>query len=160
MRTLGICIGASSITIVGLEKNSKNIEKIELKKLFHNSDSKGTLIRLLEQVDLNLYDKFCITGRKIRKIINKNNIVRGKFINSNSDQSRRFSPKNREQLLAWDISVALNDFSNFTTYLSYANKYPEPLLRKILGEVKEAPHEKLKSSRRALFNHFIQKYDK
>ncbi len=75
MKTLGICIGASSITIVGLEKNANNIKKIELKKLFHNSDSKGTLVKLLEQIDLKSYDRFCVTGRKIRKIINLTSVT-------------------------------------------------------------------------------------
>ena len=75
MRTLGICIGASSITLVGLEKKLKDINKIELKKAFHNSDSKGTLVRLLKQIDLKLYNRICVTGRKIRKIINLTSVT-------------------------------------------------------------------------------------
>lgn len=75
MKTLGICIGASSISVVGLDKNINTIKKIQENKMFHNSDSKGTLIRLLEFIDVKSYDKICVTGRKIRKIINLTSIT-------------------------------------------------------------------------------------
>jgi len=69
-----------------------------------------------------------------------------------------FSPKTKEELLALDLANALNDYQGLPLYLSYAKKYPESLLRQVLGEVKEIPLEKIKKSRGALFNHLVRKY--
>ena len=69
-----------------------------------------------------------------------------------------FRPRNRKELLALDLSNALNDQKGLSLYISYAKRYPEPLLRKVLGVVKEIPDEKIKKSRGALFNYLIQKY--
>ncbi|MHB8579168.1 MAG: helix-turn-helix domain-containing protein [Ignavibacteriaceae bacterium] len=85
--------------------------------------------------------------------INNNNVVSVK--NSTSD----FYPtKTREELLASDISVTLDDHRNFKTYLSYANKYPESFLRKILSETKLTPVHKIKKSRGALFMYLVKYY--
>jgi len=101
-------------------------------------------------------------GYSINKYLkkNNNNTVRRKFLNSNSEKLKCFRPKSKEELLAFDISKALNDSKNFTLYLSYAKKYQESLLRKILGDVKEMPAAKIKSSRSALFNYLLKKYAK
>jgi len=71
-----------------------------------------------------------------------------------------FKPKTREELLALDLARDLNDLKSLPLYLSYAKKCPESLLRKVLGEVKEMPAEKIKKSRAALFNYLIKKYAK
>ena len=42
-------------------------------------------------------------------------------------------------------------------YLSYTKKYPEPLLREVLGQVMEIPTERIKKSRGAFFNYLIRK---
>jgi hypothetical protein len=60
--------------------------------------------------------------------------------------------------LALDIARELNDLKSLPLYLSYAKKYPETLLRKYLGEVKEIPIKKIKKGRAALFNYLIKKY--
>lgn len=97
------------------------------------------------------------TNKYIKK--NNNNIVCRKKLISNSEKSKIFKPKSREELLAFDISKALNDSENFTLYLSYAEKYREPVLRKILGDLKEVPPKRIKSSRKALFSYLLKKYD-
>ena len=76
----------------------------------------------------------------------------------NSRASKEFIPKTREELLAFDIAKELNDLKALPLYVSYAKKYPESLLRKTLGEVKEIPLKKIKKSRGALFNYLIKKY--
>ena len=73
---------------------------------------------------------------------------------------RRFKPRNKQELLALDLAKALNDLKALPLYLSYCKKYPDHLLRKVLGEVMEIPHSKIKKTRGALFNYLIQKYDK
>ena len=72
---------------------------------------------------------------------------------------KHFKPRNKQQLLAFDLARELNDRQGLLFYLSCTKKYPESLLRKVLGQVKEVPSEKITKSRAALFNHMIQKYD-
>ena len=73
---------------------------------------------------------------------------------------RGSTPTTREELLAWDLAKELNDLKGLPFYLSYAKKYPEFLLRRILGEVKEMPANEIRKSRGAVFNYLIQKYEK
>lgn len=70
---------------------------------------------------------------------------------------KTFNPKTREELLALDLAEALEDIDGLPLYLSYAKKYPEGLLRQVLGEVKEIPADRIKKSRGALFNYMVQK---
>jgi uncharacterized radical SAM superfamily Fe-S cluster-containing enzyme len=94
------------------------------------------------QVDTN--------NNKLTRIIN----------NIDISNFKKFRPKTREELLAFDLAQALKDRNGFPLYLSYAKKYPESFLRRVLGEVKEIPDRKIKKSRAALFNHLVQKYVK
>jgi|GEM_PF-592145 hypothetical protein len=66
--------------------------------------------------------------------------------------------KTRQELLAYDLAQALSDLPGFPLYLSYARKYPESLLREILGKVREVPPSKIKKNRGALFNFLIQQH--
>lgn len=92
--------------------------------------------------------------RNINNIVMKNR----NFLNSSRNTFKRFRPRNKEQLLALDLTEALNDHKNLPLYLSYSKRYPESFLRKVLGEVKEVPAEKIKKSRGALFNYLVKKY--
>jgi DNA-binding Lrp family transcriptional regulator len=103
-----------------------------------------------------------VTGGNINKnyltrINNKNNDIKN-FSFSSVKAFKGFRPETREELLALDIARELNDPKALPIYLSYASKYPESLLRKLLGEVKEIPFKKIKKSRSALFNHLVKKY--
>lgn len=93
---------------------------------------------------------------KLTRIIN--NIDGKNLSRSNSKTFKNFKPRTREELLAFDLADALRDRKGISLYLSYAKKYPESFLRRVLGEVKEIPDHKIKKSRGALFNHLIQKY--
>ncbi|MEM2991373.1 MAG: helix-turn-helix domain-containing protein [Halobacteria archaeon] len=86
-------------------------------------------------------------------------IMEGKNLLS-KNSFKGFRPKSREELLALDLADALSDRKNLPLYLSYARRYPEPLLRRILSEVKEVPFEKIKRSRAALFSYLLKKYAK
>jgi hypothetical protein len=79
-------------------------------------------------------------------------------IDSSFDSSKEFGSGVRKEQLARDLAKALNDPTGLRLYLSYAERYPEFFLRKILGVVRKIPDEKIKKSRGALFNHLIQKY--
>lgn len=79
--------------------------------------------------------------------------------NKNMNKHKKeFTPRTREELLALDLADALNDHTALGLYLSYARRFPESVLRRFLGAVKEIPDEQIRKSRAALFNHLIQKY--
>jgi len=92
--------------------------------------------------------------------INNNNIDNKNFSFLNFKSFKGFKPKTREELLALDIARELNDLKALSLYLSYARRYPESLLRRVLGEVKEIKPEKIKKGRAALFNYLIKKHAK
>ena len=75
-----------------------------------------------------------------------------------NEQEKKSTPKSREELLALDLADSLNDRKAIALYISYTRRFPEPILRRALGLVKEIPSEKIRRSRAALFNHLIQKY--
>jgi Helix-turn-helix domain len=89
-----------------------------------------------------------------------NDIDKGSHSISGHRAFKDFRPRNKHELLALDLADALHDRDNLPLYLSYAKRYPEQLLRSVLGEVKEIPIKKIKKSRGALFNHLVQKYAK
>lgn len=106
------------------------------------------------------------TSDKTQGNINKNNITR---INNNVNEDKKtvniktfkeFNPKTRKELLASDLAKGLNDSKSLPFYLSVVRQYPEPLLMKLLGEVREIPSEKIKKSRAALFNYLLKQYAK
>ena len=60
--------------------------------------------------------------------------------------------------LALDLADELNDRKNLSLYLRYTRKYPESFLRRVLGEVKEIPFERIKKSKAAIFSYLVKKY--
>ncbi len=110
-------------------------------------------------------DKNDILG-KTQGNTNKNNRTR---INNNVNEDiktfnmksfKEFKPKTKKELLASDLAKGLNDSKSLSFYLSVVRQYSEPLLMKLLGEVREIPSEKIKKSRAALFNYLLQQYAK
>ena len=66
--------------------------------------------------------------------------------------------KTREQSLAEEIARAFNDVEGIGLYLDYCRRYPETIIRRAYGEVKELPDSAIRRSRGALFNYLVQKY--
>ncbi len=97
----------------------------------------------------------------IKRVLLKNDIDKKKnLFDSDFSSFKRIKPKNRKLHLAWELARALDDPKGLGLYIAYSLKFPEPLLRRVLSEVKEIPDTKIKKSRGALFNHLIQKYAK
>jgi len=92
----------------------------------------------------------------INKYILKNDIDSNNSPDSFLGASKEFKSKE----LAMDIARALEDQENLALYISYCRRYPLPLLRRVLDEVRQIPSEKIKRSRGALFNYLVQKYAK
>jgi biotin operon repressor len=101
---------------------------------------------------------FDTNDNNITRNINNNVRKDNNFMNSKPNALDEFRPGTRLELLAFDLASALNDRKSLPVYLSYARRYPESLLRRILGEVKEIPDRDIKKSRAALFSYLIKKY--
>jgi hypothetical protein len=66
----------------------------------------------------------------------------------------------QQQFLAQELAKALGDATGIHLYRSYAARYPERLLRKVLAEVLALPPGQPTKSRGALFNYLVQHYAK
>jgi hypothetical protein len=85
----------------------------------------------------------------------KKDILKNEF---EPDSFKGLNMEIEEDQLALDLARDLNDPNGFPLYRSYAARYPEPFLRKILEVVNKIPSEKIRKSRGALFNYLIQQH--
>ena len=92
-------------------------------------------------------------NKRIKNIIN---IDKGESWAPKYNNFKEFRPRTREEALALDLAGGLDDYKGLPLYISFAKKYPESLLRKVLEQVKEVPPEKIKKSKGALFNHLVR----
>lgn len=64
----------------------------------------------------------------------------------------------REELLALELAEGLDDRPNLARYLRYARRFPEGLLRRLLGEVSSVPAARVKRSRAAIFASLLKRH--
>lgn len=80
LRSLGICLGASTISVVQVEKDitsgdeqgSRDLSKPHILTYAvhtHEGNPKDTLMSALEALDLNTFDRVVATGRRFRKFL-------------------------------------------------------------------------------------------
>jgi len=85
IRSLGLCLGASTVSIVQVEQEQNCNEGIlkpensppqlvEYSLHPHEGDPKRTLLSALENLDLNSFDRISATGRKFRKFVTLSSI--------------------------------------------------------------------------------------
>ena len=85
IKSLGICLGASTISVVQLElenndRSSTSPQQDSQPRLIdyalypHEGDPKQTLLKAFGQLDLNSFDRIAATGRKFRKFVNLTSI--------------------------------------------------------------------------------------
>jgi len=73
MRAVGICLGASSVSLVVINNDNKKIEIEETKYKLHNGNPKEIFSEYIKSIkDKNL--PLIVTGRKFRNIVNFTNI--------------------------------------------------------------------------------------
>ena len=72
MRSLGICLGASTVTMVELMQKKKNsppsMGEVYIKP--HEGNPKRILRERIEAIDIEKYDSIAVTGRRFRKFVN------------------------------------------------------------------------------------------
>lgn len=74
MRSIGICIGASTITRVDVEKKNNNLEILNIVSKLHDGNIKKTFRNLISNEDLKSIKKITLTGRKFKNLINLSSI--------------------------------------------------------------------------------------
>ena len=163
------CLGNSRSTV---NKALKRLEKEKLILRVKKSRNKcgkscGYLLLDISESLPEETEVSHIGNRDVSQVhTNKNNITRiinKKGIINNSISFKRalkeLKPKNRYELLALDISEILRDYENFEDYIELAKKYPESVLRRLLGEVQEIPENRVKTNRVNIFKFLIKQYD-
>ena len=71
MKSLGICIGASTLSSVELlQDKSGTISAGNIFIRSHNGNPQKVFLEILEKSDVTVYSKIAVTGRKFRKYIN------------------------------------------------------------------------------------------
>ena len=145
--------------LISVEKKSRSIQVYHLLKVGRRTETPPETPSSPEETDVSTM----VNSGVNQGDTNDNNITRNINNTDTEDNDKKeheeeFVPQSREELLALDIAKALNDHSSLTLYLSYAKRFPESMLRGVLGEVMEIPDEKIRKSRAALFNHIIHRY--
>jgi len=83
--SLGICLGASTISVVQVEANSNDTQSgtagdnngtrvVDSSVHYHGGDPKQTMMSVVENLDFDLFDKIAVTGRKFHKFVNLSSI--------------------------------------------------------------------------------------
>ncbi|MEA3428444.1 MAG: hypothetical protein U9Q84_04380, partial [Thermodesulfobacteriota bacterium] len=79
--SLGICLGASTVSIVLMEleqgrdgENKTKPRVIKYSLHSHEGNPKQTLLSALKSIDMNSYDRIAVTGRKFRSFVNLSSI--------------------------------------------------------------------------------------
>jgi predicted CoA-substrate-specific enzyme activase len=70
MKTAGICIGASTITMVCIQENEKALAVDKTFSIPHEGNPRGILLDLLKQDSVKNADRIVVTGRKLRHLVN------------------------------------------------------------------------------------------
>jgi predicted CoA-substrate-specific enzyme activase len=83
LKALGLCLGASTVSIVQLELDPSrqrdpagktNPRVIDYSLHPHEGDPKQTLLKAFDRIDLESFDRIAATGRKFRKFVNLSSI--------------------------------------------------------------------------------------
>ncbi|MDO9565927.1 MAG: acyl-CoA dehydratase activase [Candidatus Desulfaltia sp.] len=81
INSLGICLGASTVSLVWMEleqgRDGENKTKPRVVKYLlhsHEGNPKQTLLSALESLDINSYDRIAVTGRRFRNLVKLSSI--------------------------------------------------------------------------------------
>lgn len=74
MRTIGVCVGASTITRVDAERKGENIKILNIESKIHEGNIRKTFESLITDKDLKGVDGIALTGRKFKNLIKLSSI--------------------------------------------------------------------------------------
>jgi predicted CoA-substrate-specific enzyme activase len=75
MKSLGICIGASTLSAVDILKDNEN--KISTGNIYispHEGNPREAFLRLFQELDIKSYSRIAVTGRRFRQLVNLSSI--------------------------------------------------------------------------------------
>lgn len=136
----------------------QNLEKMKLitRSLGSNGRRNYHLSAISPETGVDRKDSGCMNATELSHQRNKDVAP----VHTNNSQGRRIINNNweRENLFASFLADSLNNLEALPVYQSYARRYPEAVLRKILSEAKEPPAHKIRKSRSHLFTYLLKKY--
>ena len=139
MNSLGLCLGASTVSIVHMEiKNSESKPKIVKVSLHtHEGNPKQTLLAALKNYDLKSFDRIAATGRRFRKFINLSSIpepetveISYKFVKPNDISCPAIVSAGGETFMVYVLN-RLGQISNVVTGNKCASGTGEFLLQQL-----------------------------
>ena len=74
MKSLGLCIGASTISAAGVRADEGRYSILESVSRPHDGNPREALLNILESIDLAEYESVAVTGRKFRNLTNLTSI--------------------------------------------------------------------------------------
>ncbi len=96
---------------------------------------------------------------KLKRVIQRNNNGVKNF--SGSDNEPKRSQEEwwaRAEILARDLAAGLGDREHLSHYRTYARRFPESLLRRLLSEARATPERAIKRSKAALFEYLLKQH--
>ena len=94
MKALGICLGASSVTAVGLVRTAEGASLITERQVHaHEGNPRKTLLAVLESLAPETYDRIAVTGRKFRHFVDLTTIGEPEAV---EEAYRRVKPPHRD----------------------------------------------------------------
>jgi predicted CoA-substrate-specific enzyme activase len=92
LRTLGLCVGASSIDAASVERNGKNITLLAASSNSHEGNPKRALMDYLLTANIEEFDGVVLTGRKFKEIVELTTITEPEAV----ETAARFTGKQKE----------------------------------------------------------------
>jgi hypothetical protein len=137
------------------------IDKLESAKLIHRSTGAGGrrnyhLATISPDTGVDRKDSGCTGATELSHQCNRDVAP----VDTNNNQGRRLinnQLENRNSLASF-LADSLNNPDGLSVYESYARRYPESILRKVLSEAKDPPSHKIRKSRSHLFAYLLKKY--
>ena len=112
LRSLGICLGASTIKVVELVQDDSGVHVARNIVRGHESNPREAFIGLLRELDIDQYDFGMLTGRKFRDIVNAPSITEPEALEFALSYTKEKSPTP-----ASFAAVASLGAENFIVYL-------------------------------------------
>ncbi|MCX5854044.1 MAG: activase, partial [Deltaproteobacteria bacterium] len=83
MKSLGICIGASTLSAVGIMRDeSGHLHRTSIQVKPHNGNPREALLETFRNFPANQYEKIAVTGRKFRHFVNLSSISEPEAVES------------------------------------------------------------------------------
>jgi len=74
LNSLGLCIGASTISAVGIDLGNGSYDVLETISRSHDGNPRDAFLQIIKSIDLERYSSIAVTGRKFRNLTNLTSI--------------------------------------------------------------------------------------